>query len=165
MENASAHMKSWEIGEVVIGLPLLAGIILTIFLPDIFEQVIPRIVSLIFGIVFGVSGAIIIKNARHELRINKQPTDPGQKTTRVVRSGIYRYSRNPMYLGAVLLYSAFTIALQSVWLLLLLPPMIFFCNYLLIKPEEKFLRRTFGKEYVRYTMEVCRWFGAKKRHK
>ena len=84
------------------------------------------------------------------------PFTPSE-TTALVTSGMYRYSRNPMYLGLVLLTIAATIFFGT-WLgIVIIVAFIFLLNFLQIIPEEEALLDIFGEEYVEYKKKVRRW--------
>ena len=84
------------------------------------------------------------------------PFTPSE-TTALVTSGMYRYSRNPMYLGLVLLTIAATIFFGT-WLgIVIVVAFIFLLNFLQIIPEEEALLDIFGEEYVEYKKKVRRW--------
>jgi protein-S-isoprenylcysteine O-methyltransferase Ste14 len=89
-------------------------------------------------------------------RTTVDPTRPG-RTTSFVSSGVYRVTRNPMYLGASMLLVAWAVFLAAPWAF---SGPIFFCLYLnrfQIKPEERILAGLFGEEYTRYAARVRRW--------
>ena len=75
----------------------------------------------------------------------------------LVTSGVYRWSRNPIALGFVLMLIGLTLNVGSVWGLLLSPALIVSFNLLVIQPEEKILTSRFGKEYEAYKTRVRRW--------
>ena len=84
------------------------------------------------------------------------PFTPSE-TTALVTQGMYRYSRNPMYLGLVLLTIAATIFFGT-WLgVVIVVAFIFLLNFLQILPEEEALLDIFGEEYVEYQKKVRRW--------
>lgn len=83
--------------------------------------------------------------------------DPTGRASRLATGGIFAYTRNPMYLGAVIGFSGFALALRSPWLLLLLPLMVFALIRLAIVPEEAYLERRFGAAYMDYKRRVGRW--------
>ena len=84
------------------------------------------------------------------------PFTPSE-TTALVTAGMYRYSRNPMYLGLVLLTIAATIFFGT-WLgIVIVVAFIFLLNFLQIIPEEEALLDIFGEEYVEYKKKVRRW--------
>ena len=80
-----------------------------------------------------------------------------EKASHLVTSGIYRYSRNPMYLGLVLLLVSWGIFLGSLVALLLIPLFVFLLTGLQIIPEEKILDEKFGQQYREYKQKVRRW--------
>jgi protein-S-isoprenylcysteine O-methyltransferase Ste14 len=90
------------------------------------------------------------------LRARTSPL-PMRPATSLVRSGPYRWTRNPMYLGMLLLYLGVALLFDVTWALLLAPAVVFLVGRLVIRREEKYLEATFGEEYRRYTGEVRRW--------
>ena len=84
------------------------------------------------------------------------PLSP-RKSTVLVTRGVYRFTRNPMYLGLVCLLAAW-----AVWLAALLPfagPVLFvaYITRFQIRPEERVLSQLFGPAYTDYTRRVRRW--------
>jgi protein-S-isoprenylcysteine O-methyltransferase Ste14 len=82
---------------------------------------------------------------------------PGQATTAVMVDGPFPVSRNPLYLGLVVLYVGLALLLPSVWALLLLPVGVAVLAWGAIRPEERYLRDRFGEEYAAYARRVRRW--------
>lgn len=129
------------------------------FLSDMWLVVIPHSLSLlmlslclVLGAFIGLAGVYSFK--RHKTTVNPIMLE---KTTSLVTSGIYRYTRNPMYLGLLLWLLAFAVYLSS--LVALIGPVLFvlYMNEFQIKPEESVLSAKFGQEFTRYTQEVRRW--------
>ncbi|MDO6684587.1 MULTISPECIES: methyltransferase family protein [unclassified Agarivorans] len=80
-----------------------------------------------------------------------------ERSKHLVINGLYRYSRNPMYLSLLLLLIAWCLHLQA-WLSLLSCIMfIGIINQLQIKPEEKALKLHFSEQYLQYCRKVRRW--------
>lgn len=84
------------------------------------------------------------------------PLRPARATT-IVRTGIYRFSRNPMYLGFVLILAAWAVLLNTVGALPGLPLFVIYMNRFQIRPEEQILAQRFGSDYLDYTRSVRRW--------
>ena len=84
------------------------------------------------------------------------PRDPGKASLLVVR-GIYRYSRNPMYLGLLFLLTAWAIHLSNPLGFGGLPLFVFCMNRLQIRAEEAAMEAQFGDEYRSYRESVRRW--------
>lgn len=72
-------------------------------------------------------------------------------------SGIYAFTRNPMYLGLLLIYLGFSLCFGSWWNFLLLPVLLLIIQQYVIKREEQYLGRRFGERYFAYKKKVRRW--------
>jgi protein-S-isoprenylcysteine O-methyltransferase Ste14 len=84
------------------------------------------------------------------------PTQP-ESSSSVVTSGIYRWSRNPMYAGFLLILAGWAVQLASIAAVALLPAFVLYMNRYQIKPEERALTGRFGAEYLTYRQRVRRW--------
>ena len=84
------------------------------------------------------------------------PTRPGNASA-VVTGGIYRFTRNPMYLGMLLVLLAWAAVLSNVLAAAVAPLFILYMNRFQIAPEERFLREKFGAPYEAYRRAVRRW--------
>ena len=84
------------------------------------------------------------------------PRVPDQSSNLVV-SGIYRYSRNPMYLGFLLALCGWCVFLGSMVSVLFLPAFIIYMNRFQIVPEERFMQEKFAESYRQYKAKVHRW--------
>lgn len=82
---------------------------------------------------------------------------PHQPATQLVRTGPYRFTRNPMYLSLTIGYLGLALVLNSVWPLALLPLVLIALYLLVIRREERYLSRRFGDQYVLYRQQVRRW--------
>ena len=82
---------------------------------------------------------------------------PGEPSTVLVREGAYRVTRNPIYIGLILVYFGLCLVLTSVWMLLLLMPVVIILHRGVVKREEAYLTWKFGESYRRYTERVPRW--------
>ncbi|MBZ9613176.1 methyltransferase family protein [Rheinheimera maricola] len=119
----------------------------------------PQSWRLILAAVFAVTGiAVALSGVLAFRRANTtvDPRVPEQSSSLVIR-GIYRYSRNPMYLGFLLLLTAWAFYLSSAAALALLPLFVWYMNRFQIAPEERHLLQKFGNEYQAYTQQVRRW--------
>ena len=75
----------------------------------------------------------------------------------LVTFGPYQYSRNPMYVGFVAMYLGLSLLLNTMWPLLVLPAIIALLVWIVISREERYMRATFGDEYLAYCRRVRRW--------
>lgn len=85
------------------------------------------------------------------------PTAPSKAST-LVTSGIYQFTRNPMYLGLLLALLAWGLWLGNAFNVLLAAGFVGYMNAFQIVPEEEMLVKLFGKEYQQYCTLVRRWF-------
>ena len=110
------------------------------------------------GVVFCVSVLVILSSGWRfkKAKTTVDPTTP-EKTTSLVTSGIYRYSRNPMYLGLLGFLIAEVLLLGNLLGLALLPLYIMTMNKRFIKPEEIALESLFGQSFIDYKQKVRRW--------
>jgi len=92
----------------------------------------------------------------HQARTTVNPRDPG-KATQLVTDGVFRLSRNPMYLGLVLLLIGWALWLDSASPWLIPPLFMIVITRVQIIPEEQALEVLFGAEYVAYRRSVGRW--------
>jgi len=75
----------------------------------------------------------------------------------LVTGGPYRFSRNPIYLGFVLILAGFPLFSGTVWGAILVPVLILNLNNLVIQHEEAYLEKKFGEAYAGYRSRVRRW--------
>ena len=78
-------------------------------------------------------------------------------TTALVTDGLYRFSRNPIYLGLTLIYLALALGFASLGAVILLPPVLAVMQIGVIQREERYLEGKFGEEYRTYKARVRRW--------
>ncbi len=92
--------------------------------------------------------------------LSKTTIDPSkpQKTNALVTTGLYNYSRNPMYLAMLLLLLAWILVLGNAFNILLTAGFVGYMNRFQIVPEEEILQKRFGKDYANYKVLVRRWF-------
>lgn len=104
------------------------------------------------GGVVALLGAISFRRAKTTFN----PMRP-EDSSSLVTSGIYRFTRNPMYLGLLLALVAWAIFLSSPWLIA--GPLVFvlYMNCFQIVPEEKILSQVFGTIYTEYRNNVRKW--------
>jgi protein-S-isoprenylcysteine O-methyltransferase Ste14 len=111
-------------------------------------------VPLAAGIAVSVAALLKFRQARTSVN----PVDLS-KTSRLVSDGIFRITRNPMYLGLTLLLTGWAVWLggASPWLV---PPLfVIVITLVQIIPEEQMLGRMFGEQYLVYQRRVARWIG------
>lgn len=101
-----------------------------------------------------VAGLGVVSFRRVGTTVN--PTKP-QATSSLVDTGLYRFSRNPMYLGCVVALAGWALLLANLLALVFVPAFVVFMNRFQIIPEERALSAIFGTEFTAYTQKVRRW--------
>lgn len=107
---------------------------------------------LLTGAAFCVAGVWSFRQAHTTVN----PLKPESAST-LVRTGVYRYSRNPMYVGFALLLLAWACYLAAPWALLGVLAFALYIHRFQIAPEERALAQIFGDEFQRYSAQVRRW--------
>jgi protein-S-isoprenylcysteine O-methyltransferase Ste14 len=106
----------------------------------------------VVGVVVDVAGIVSFRLAKTTVN----PMKP-ENSSALVRSGVYRVTRNPMYLGSVLILVAWAVFLSSAWALLGAVAFVLYMNRFQIAPEERVLMSLFGGNYAAYRSQVRRW--------
>ncbi|GEL98370.1 methyltransferase family protein [Cellulomonas terrae] len=88
---------------------------------------------------------------------------PGQETSAMIEKGPYRLSRNPLYVGLLVLYVGLALLAPTFWGLVLFPVAVLLVLWGAIVPEERYLHDRFGAPYDDYRRRVPRWLGAVRR--
>ena len=115
--------------------------------------------KLVMGVAAIFLGVVVARLGVYEFRKAKTTVDPRnpQKSESLVGSGIYKISRNPMYVGFFLMLFGWCLFLANYVALLFLPLFVLYINAFQIKPEESFLSQKFGSAYTDYCRRVRRW--------
>ena len=120
---------------------------------------VPGLVRMVVAALFFLTGACIsvagvVVFRRGKTTIN--PTKP-ETTSALVTSGVYRHSRNPMYVGILFALVAWAIFLSSAWALIGPVVFVLYINRFQIEPEERVLTGMFGTDFSDYKSAVRRW--------
>ena len=116
-----------------------------------FQSVVAWVIGA-FGVFASALGFIEFRRAKTTVN----PTRPASASS-LVRTGIYRRSRNPMYLGFLLILTGWAAALANLLSFLILPAFVVYMNRFQIKPEERALASIFGNDFKAYCAEARRW--------
>lgn len=109
-------------------------------------------VTALLGLAISLLGVVNFKRARTTV----DPRRPAEATT-LVTSGLYRYSRNPMYLGVLLVLIGWALFLGNLVSVLFIVGFALFINRYQILPEERLLQEKFGADFMAYKARVRRW--------
>ena len=133
---------------------LAVGLVLDYVRP---APLIPDIAQYSLGAALIVLGAVILAAAIRQFRRAGTNVPTNRATTALVADGLYRFSRNPIYIALSLVYAGIGIAADSPCVLGLLLPILVIIRYGVIAREERYLERKSGQEYLRYKVSVRRW--------
>ena len=111
--------------------------------------------AIIFSLAGIAVGALAVVTF-HRANTTVNPLKPTEAST-MVTSGVYRVSRNPMYLGLLFLLVGWATALSNLVAVALLPLFIAYMTRFQIAPEERALLSKFGAEFTAYKKSVRRW--------
>ena len=113
----------------------------------------------ITSIIIFLIGMLILINPIFKFIKSKTTIDPikFKKVNKLITSGIYKYSRNPMYLGLLMIVISNTIFFLNIFSITTPILFYFWINKFQIKREEIFLTEKFGKEYSLYKAKTRRW--------
>jgi protein-S-isoprenylcysteine O-methyltransferase Ste14 len=109
------------------------------------------------GTVLVTAGALITLWGMVTFQRHGTSVLPFRAAARLVQSGPYRYTRNPMYLGMTVAYLGGALAVNAMWPIFLLPMTLVLLFRWVIRREEQHLWERFGDEYVAYRGRVRRW--------
>lgn len=111
----------------------------------------------LLGIVLLFTGFGLIIWGANMFRIYETPIRPFEPPTYLIQSGLFKYSRNPIYLGMVVVLVGAVIFLGSLSPLVVVAAFVYAMQSRFIKKEEKHLEETFGDYYREYKNKVRRW--------
>lgn len=109
-------------------------------------------------LVFGTGALFDLISLKHFLKAKTtiNPLSP-EKASQLVSTGIYAFTRNPMYVGLLLWLLAICLHLNTLFGLLAPLGFVAYINRFQIQPEEKYLQQLFGESYLSYKQQVPRW--------
>jgi protein-S-isoprenylcysteine O-methyltransferase Ste14 len=130
------------------------------FIPDyleIFES--PVSIRIVAGVVLACIGQAISISGMMAFRRAKTTINPlkPSSASSLVQDGVYRFTRNPMYLGLLVSLAGWAVYLGHVLPALGLPLFAWYVTRFQIKPEERILASIFGEQFTEYTHRVRRW--------
>ena len=111
----------------------------------------------LLGVVQVVASVLLFGLSVQRFRAAGTPVPARKPTTAIVRTGPYRFSRNPIYLAFSMLQLGIAIWVGSWWLVATLAVALAIIHYVVVPREERYLEARFGAEYRDYKAAVRRW--------
>lgn len=152
--------KSIHTTEVVMSIATLLIVLVEVFSILFERNLMPQPVR-IAGIILGILGDMVFLAAVLTMKNSWRAGIPEKDRTEFITGGIYRYSRNPAFLGFDMMYTGILLMYFN-WLLLVFTIWVIVMLHLQILQEEKYLPTVFGDEYLEYKKHTCRYLGRKK---
>mgnify|MGYP001171849970 CR=1 FL=1 len=142
--------------------PLYISIVLLVFSYLIGEFIFPKY-NLIYLInIFGLLGlllsSIFFFTAFNLFSSYKENPKPATDTKRLIKTGIFAYTRNPIYISFILFHFSMFLVFENVMYFLSSIALAIWLHHWVIKSEEEYLQAKFKEEYTRYKNSVKRWF-------
>lgn len=109
------------------------------------------------GAVLAIAGLALVGTAIGLFRKAGENPRPWTPSKGIVETGLYRYTRNPMYLGMAIAQAGLAMLIGSWVALALVPVAMIIIQTQVIAREEDYLGRTFGENYLSYKRRVRRW--------
>jgi protein-S-isoprenylcysteine O-methyltransferase Ste14 len=151
------NARIFPIPPVVAALFLAAGIGLGWLVPLLNLPWPPPLGFLIAGGALMALSLLLALPALLEMIFAKTTFHPGHKADALVTSGVYRITRNPMYLSLTLLMAGLGLLSWNLWLVALAPALLLYFQERVVKREETYLAARFGAPYLAYKARVRRW--------
>lgn len=111
-----------------------------------------------FGIVLLFTGFGLIIWGANMFRIYQTPIKPFDRPTYLIQTGLFKYTRNPIYLGMVIVVTGAAFFLGSLSSFLVIPLFFYMMHRRFVVREEEYLEEVFGEHYREYKDRVRRWF-------
>jgi protein-S-isoprenylcysteine O-methyltransferase Ste14 len=151
------HVLDLKVPPLVVG--LIAGTIgwLTVRVVPSLDLELPAPVAVGSGLIStGITLSLLGVRSFRRAKTTVNPTCPGSSTA-LVASGVYRITRNPMYLGFLLILAGAAVLMENATAFLILPAFVLYLNRFQIRAEEAALQARFGDTFTIYRSRVRRW--------
>ena len=149
------------VGPKINGNPLKISVGLLVISYFLGEFILPKYHLLIFFNFFGILGLIFsigfFISGFNLFKSYEEDPLPTSKTTRLIKTGIFAYTRNPIYLALTMLHFSMSLIFENVVYFLSSIGLAIWLHNFVIKSEENFLLNKFPDEYAKYMRAVKRW--------
>jgi protein-S-isoprenylcysteine O-methyltransferase Ste14 len=139
-------------------LALATGAGLNLVVPLALNEWIPELALLASGALAELAGFGLLLASLGLFKGSGQRPEPWTTTPEIITHGIYRWTRNPMYLGMALVQGGIGLLMANGWVVLLTPFAAWMVHHIAIRHEEVYLSEKFGAPYREYLRSVRRWF-------
>jgi protein-S-isoprenylcysteine O-methyltransferase Ste14 len=151
---SDAFRRPFAAPPTIFGVSLIVAVVIGPLVP---WHVLPVLVQLTIGPAAIIVGVILIRHSMREIGAADTTYDPFAASTVLVTSGIYRFTRNPGYLGLAVIQLGLAILIDNVWIALAGFAAVLVTTFFVIRLEEEKLLGAFGQDYADYCRRVRRW--------
>lgn len=151
--NSVVHSYFWQTSDFLAALAVTIGFAFE----TRYETTLGIPYTFLIGVFVWSTGLLVIFFTKKQFRKHKQKSGLGNAPDTLITDGIFGYSRNPIYLGMVVIVCGFGILFDSWWLIGSGLLAALFMQTILILPEEAFLQKMFPIEFGVYKKKVRRW--------
>ena len=155
MQNReTSHSRIAVLPPIIIVVPFVVGTGLQWMFPLRF---LPRWVGLTLGVLCILPAVVLLTTARSAFRRARTSMLYTRRSRVLIADGPFRFTRNPLFVGLMLLYAGVCFVTGGPWPLVFLPIVVALLHWVVIVPEERYLEDQFGDEYRVYRTHVRRW--------
>ena len=154
MQNWADKQPWFAAPPLIIAVPFMLGMVLQWVFPIRFP---PRWIGVTLGALCSLPAAGLLVSALITFRRARTSMFYLRLSRTLIVDGPFRFTRNPLFVGLMLVYAGVCFATGTPWPLLFLPVVIALLHWVVIVPEERSLEDQFGDEYRAYRTHVRRW--------
>mgnify|MGYP001160648727 CR=1 FL=1 len=141
---------------IYLGFLLIGWAVERYLLPDL-SLGLPDMVRRWGAVILIVVGFMLEGAAAERFRSKRTAIEPWKASTALATDGVYRFSRNPIYVGFAVIYAGLAVGMDAPVALALLVPCLVMIDLFVIRREERYLEGKFGEAYRDYVGRVRRW--------
>ena len=152
----SKAAQVWFFPPYLVFLGLIISFLLEFFVyrNQIFDN---SIIFRFLGIILTIAAILLFVKSVRIFNLRKEKIHPRSISTQIFKDGPFQFSRNPIYLAMFVLLIGVGLTLNSLWFLYSGLVVAIMIHYGVIIPEENYLEKEFGKDYLEYKKTVRRW--------
>jgi protein-S-isoprenylcysteine O-methyltransferase Ste14 len=140
---------------IYLGGAIAGGLLHAFVLPLPLELALSARIGVAVAVAF--LGLAMMAGAMGLFKRTSQEPEPWKTTPEIISTGVYSFTRNPMYVGMALIQAGIGIGLANGWVIALVAPVLVIVYGIAIRHEEAYLERKFGATYIEYKASVRRW--------
>lgn len=146
--------KPFAAPPTIFAVAFLVGLVLDFVFP---YPLIPILPQCILGAACVLAGFSLIRSSISAIENAGTTYDPYAASTKLITSGIYRFTRNPGYLGLAIIQLGLAVLIDGLWIATTMVIAVLVTHVFVMRLEEEKLRKTFGNEYEQYVARVRPW--------